>query len=164
MWYLKSAPGKSLLYKPSQKFTVEGFSDADWASSRSDRMSTFDYCTFVGDNLVTWRIKKQIVVARSSAEAGYHAMAHTTSEMMWVSSLLHEIWFIVPIPTKMYYDINQPFSSLVTRYFISAQSISKLIAILFMIWKNTITLYVRSEDQLGDILTKPLAIIYFLFM
>jgi len=31
-------------------------------------------------------------------------MAHTTFEMMWVRSLLHEMWVMVPIPMKMYCD------------------------------------------------------------
>jgi len=83
LWSLKSAPGKDLLYKPSQKLTVEGFSNADWAGRRIDRMSTSSYCTFISGNFVTWCSKKQTVVAHSSAEAEYRVMAHTTSEMMW---------------------------------------------------------------------------------
>ena len=51
--YLKGAPGKGLLYKLSQKHTVEGFSDANWAGCHSDRRSTSGYCTFVSGNLVT---------------------------------------------------------------------------------------------------------------
>lgn len=67
--YLKGAPGRGLLYKPFASLSVTGFSDADWASLRSDRRSASGYCTFVGGNLVTWRSKKQNVVALSSAEA-----------------------------------------------------------------------------------------------
>ncbi|RVW47558.1 DNA mismatch repair protein MSH7 [Vitis vinifera] len=40
-----------------------------------DRRSTSGYCSFVWGNLVTWRSKKQSVVARSSAEAEYRALA-----------------------------------------------------------------------------------------
>ena len=39
-----------------------------------DRRSTLGYCTFVGGNLVTWRSKKQNVVARSSAEAKFRSL------------------------------------------------------------------------------------------
>jgi hypothetical protein len=56
--YLKGAPGRGLLYKPCAFLFVIGFSDADWASFRSDRQSTSGYCTFIGGNLVTWRSKK----------------------------------------------------------------------------------------------------------
>jgi hypothetical protein len=59
---------------------VVGYSDADWAGS-CDRKSTTGFCTFVGGNLVTWKSKKQNVVARSSAEAEYRAMASTASEL-----------------------------------------------------------------------------------
>ena len=41
----------------------------------TDRRSTSGYCSFVLGNLVTWRSKKQSVVARSSAEAEFRAMA-----------------------------------------------------------------------------------------
>ncbi|KAH9770615.1 cyclic nucleotide-gated ion channel 1 [Citrus sinensis] len=47
----------------------------NWAESASDRRSTLGYFTFVGGNLVTWRSKKQHVVARSSAEAEYRGIA-----------------------------------------------------------------------------------------
>lgn len=39
-----------------------------------------------GGNLVTWRSKKQNVVARSSAEAEYRAMAHTAWHPSWLNS------------------------------------------------------------------------------
>ncbi|RDX60349.1 hypothetical protein CR513_61513, partial [Mucuna pruriens] len=42
--------------------------DADYAGSIVDRRSTSRYCMFLGGNLVTWRSKKQTVVARFSVE------------------------------------------------------------------------------------------------
>ncbi|RVW35312.1 putative mitochondrial protein [Vitis vinifera] len=46
-----------------------GVYDADWVGNISDRKSTSGYFTFVGGNLVTWRSKKQKVVALSSAKS-----------------------------------------------------------------------------------------------
>ncbi|XP_050896947.1 uncharacterized protein LOC127103756 [Lathyrus oleraceus] len=43
--------------------------------SATDRRSTSGYCTYVWGNLVTWRSKKQGVVARSNAEAEFRAMS-----------------------------------------------------------------------------------------
>jgi len=40
------------------------YTDADYARSIVDRRSTTGYCMFLGGNLVTWRSKKQNVVAR----------------------------------------------------------------------------------------------------
>ncbi|KAJ8751774.1 hypothetical protein K2173_025959 [Erythroxylum novogranatense] len=64
-----SAPGKGLLFSKHDHLRIEVFTDADWAGSLDDRRSTTGYCTLLGGNLVTWRSKKQSVVARSSAEA-----------------------------------------------------------------------------------------------
>ncbi|XP_050107769.1 uncharacterized mitochondrial protein AtMg00810-like [Malus sylvestris] len=73
--YLKGSPGKGILFKRNNHFSVEGYTDADWAGSIDDRRSTSGYFTFVGGNLVTWRSKKQNVVARSSEEAEYRVMS-----------------------------------------------------------------------------------------
>ena len=82
MRYLKAHPGCGLLYKANGHLRVEAYIDADWARLPSNRKSTTRYCTFLGGNLITWRSKKQIVVARSSAEAKYRVMAHTSCELM----------------------------------------------------------------------------------
>ncbi|XP_038896700.1 uncharacterized mitochondrial protein AtMg00810-like [Benincasa hispida] len=67
--YLKGTPGKGLMFRKTDKRSVEAYTDSDWAGSVIDRRSMSGYCTFVWGNLVTWRSKKQGVVARSSAEA-----------------------------------------------------------------------------------------------
>ncbi|CAL8168114.1 unnamed protein product [Prunus armeniaca] len=67
--YLKSAPAKGLMFSKHGHLNIDGYSDADWAGNVTDRKSTSGYFTFVGGNLVTWRSKKQNVVALSSAEA-----------------------------------------------------------------------------------------------
>jgi hypothetical protein len=77
--YLKSSPGKGLLFARHYHLKVEGYSDADWAESATDRRSTSRYCTLVGGNLVTRHNKKQFMVARSSAEAEFQATAHGMS-------------------------------------------------------------------------------------
>jgi hypothetical protein len=89
--YLKGTPGKGLWFRKNQHLNLEGYCDADWASSRDDRRSTSGYCVFVGGNLVSWRSKKQVVVARSTAEAEYRAMTLALCEMMWLKSMLKEL-------------------------------------------------------------------------
>ena len=69
-----------------------------------DRRSTSSYCTFVWGNLVTWRSKKQTVVARSSAKVELQAIAHGICELLWLRRLLEELRVIRIMPTKMYCD------------------------------------------------------------
>ncbi|KAL0559507.1 hypothetical protein IC582_004120 [Cucumis melo] len=73
--YLKNTHGKGLMFRKTNKKTIEAYTNSDWTGSVIDRMSTFDYCTFVWGNLVTWRCKKKSVEARSSAEAEYRAIS-----------------------------------------------------------------------------------------
>ena len=61
--YLKGNPGKGIKMENNSSNEICGYSDADWAGS-FDRKSTTGFCTFVGGNLVTWKSKKQNVVAR----------------------------------------------------------------------------------------------------
>ena len=104
MRYLKAHLGRGLLYKASGHLRVEAYTNADWARPPSDKKSTTWYCTFLGGNLITWRSKKQTIVARSSAEAEYRAMVHTLYELMWIKHLLEELRFFVKLPMTMHCD------------------------------------------------------------
>ena len=73
--YLKGVPGRGILFKKEGAMTLEAYTDADYAGSVVDRRSTSGYFTMLGGNLVTWRSKKQNIVARSSAEAEFRSMA-----------------------------------------------------------------------------------------
>ena len=94
--YIKSTPGQGVLYENRGHTThtqVIGYTDADWAGSSTYRRSTSGYCVFIGGNLISWKSKKQHVVARSSAEAEYRAMALATCELIWLRHLLQELRF-----------------------------------------------------------------------
>lgn len=60
--------------------------------------------TTLGNNLVTWKSKKQIVVARPNAEAEYRAMSQTASELTWLQHFLQEIGFSTPTPIPLFCD------------------------------------------------------------
>ncbi|XP_031101864.1 secreted RxLR effector protein 161-like [Ipomoea triloba] len=86
--YIKRALGQGLLYEDRGHAHVVGYFDADWAGCPFDRCSTSGYCVLIGGNLISWKSKRQDVVARSSAEAKYQAMALATCELMWLNHLL----------------------------------------------------------------------------
>nr|GEV78520.1 hypothetical protein [Tanacetum cinerariifolium] len=69
--YLKGTPGHEVLFKANGHLETQVYTDADWAGDKGNQRSTSGYFTLVGGNLVTWRSKKQKVVALSSAEAEF---------------------------------------------------------------------------------------------
>lgn len=54
--------------------------------------------------MAIWKNKKQNVVARSSAEAEYRAMAKSATEIVWLKQLLGELGFQVFVPMDLWYD------------------------------------------------------------
>ncbi|XP_068304379.1 uncharacterized mitochondrial protein AtMg00810-like [Pyrus communis] len=102
--YLKGSIGRGILMRNNGHTQISGYTDADWAGNSLDRKSITGFCTFVGGNLVTWKSKKQSVVARSSAEAEYRAMASTACELTWLKTLLSDLGFPHPQPMSLHCD------------------------------------------------------------
>ncbi|PHT72594.1 hypothetical protein T459_23379 [Capsicum annuum] len=105
--------------------------DVDWAGSPSDRRSISGYCVLVGGYLVSWKSIEQSVVARSSVEAEYRAMAAATCELVWIKQLLRELKFG---------------ETEIDCYFVRKKILSG----------DIVTKFVKSSDQLANIFTKSL--------
>lgn len=92
--YFKGTLSYGLELKPASsaaQFSLVAYSDVDWASDPHYCRSTSGYCIYFGPNLVSWCSKKQNLVAKSTAEAEHSSMAHATSELLWIQSLLQEL-------------------------------------------------------------------------
>lgn len=68
---LKITLEKGLLLLKNLLLHVEAYMDANCAGLIDNSRSTYGYCTFIGGNLITWRIKKQSMVASSNAKAKF---------------------------------------------------------------------------------------------
>jgi hypothetical protein len=158
--YLKGTPGKGILFKRNGGLVLEAYTDADYAGSIVDRRSTSRYCTFLGGNLVKWRSKKQNVVARSSAEAEFQAMAQGVCELLWMKIILEDMKIKWDGPMRLYCDNKSAISIAhnpvqhdrtkhieIDRHFIKEKLESGLIC----------TPYVPTHGQLADVLTKGLS-------
>ena len=159
--YLKSAPGKGIIFsRKTKEQTIEVYTDADWAGDKTDMRSTSGYFTFVGGNLVTWRSKKQSVVARSSGEAELRGMALGVCEGLWLNLLLHDLGYLSNKPIRLYCD-NKSARDMahnpvhhdrtkhveIDRFFIKEKLEEKGLELS----------EIRSEEQLADILTKAVS-------
>ena len=158
--YLKSSPGKGLMFSKNGHLRINGYTDADWARNISDRRYTLGYFMFVGGNLVTWRSKKQKVVALSSTEAKFCGMAKGVCELLWIKRLLTELGFASASEMDLFCDNKAAIAISqdpvqhdrtkhveVDRHFIKENLEAKIIRFPF----------VKSKYQLADILTKAVS-------
>lgn len=109
---------------------------------------------------LTWRSQKQRCVDLSSTEAEYVASSEATKETIWIGKLLDDIGEQTCDPTKLYMDsqyvirlVRNPEYDKKTKnidvkyHFIREKFIDGIIDVH----------YIQTEDQLANILTKPLA-------
>jgi histone deacetylase 1/2 len=165
--YLLHTCHHGLLLQPSSavsKFSINAYSDSDWASDLDDRRSTSGSCIFFGPNLVSWSAKKQSLVARSSAEAEYRSLAHTTSELLWIQSLLTDLH--IPIHTPVLLCDNISAVMIAHNPVLHARTKHLELDLHFVrervLAKALNSHHVPGVDQIADALTKPLPTARFL--
>lgn len=99
--YLKGSHGHGLLLSPLFNFVPPSlymYYDVDWASNHVDRGITLSAPIYFGNNLISWWSKKQPMVASSSTEAGYRGLGQDTTDLLWVKTLLKELFVSSKIP------------------------------------------------------------------
>ena len=104
--YLKGTLDYGLLYTATNTggTTLRGYADADWAGDQTTRKSTSGYAFQIGNSTISWRSKRQSIVALSSTEAEYVSLSLATQEATWIRTLLGDMGFMQDGPTTMYED------------------------------------------------------------
>jgi hypothetical protein len=102
--YLCRTISRRLFFPCSSSLQLQAYCDATWASDPSDRRSLSAYYVFLGDSLIAWKIKKHVVVSRSSADAELRAMALVITEVTWLWWLFEDFDISVSMPTPLLSD------------------------------------------------------------
>jgi hypothetical protein len=97
--YLRGTNSRRLFFPRSNSLQLQAYCDATWASDSSDHRSLSVYCVFLGGSLIAWKIKKHVVVSRSSVEVESRAMALVTAEVTWLRWLLEDFGVSVCMPS-----------------------------------------------------------------
>ena len=138
------------------------YTDSSFADNTAAR-STGGHVFMIGYGAISWASKKQSLVALSSTEAEYIQATEATREAMWLRYLLADLGYPQGA-TPMYGDNKSTIAlshnsdfhprtkHIGTRYHFIREAI-----------KNNIILFewVGTEDNVADIMTKPLGVIKF---
>ena len=157
--YLTYTPDLGLFYSASSSLLLSAFSDADFGGCKIDRKSTSGTCQFIGSSLVSWSSRKQSGVALSTTEAEYVAAASCCSQLIWMIATLRDygLSFLERVP--IYCDSTSAISVSKNP---CLHSRSKHIDIRFHFLRDQYEkgvvdlIHVDIDNQLADILTKPL--------
>ncbi|KAL4368367.1 hypothetical protein GQ457_05G028310 [Hibiscus cannabinus] len=157
--YLKGTIDFGLSYSSSHDFQLMGFCDSDFAGDIDDRKSTTGFVFFLGDCCISWSSKKQPIVTLFTCEAEYVAATSCSCHAIWLKRLVEELHLPQEGPTKICID-NKSAQALAknpvfhdrskhidTRYHFIREHIAN---------KEVELKFVKTQDQVADIFTKPL--------
>jgi hypothetical protein len=164
--YIASTIDYGVFYprRKGDRAELHGYSDSDLAGDLDSRKSTSGVLVIPGRSPISWQSTKQRVVALSSCEAEYIATATVACQGVWLARLfpkLKDAKISVPV---LRVD-NKSTISLVKNPVHHDRS--KHIDVRYHMIREyeqtcQITVdFIRTEEQLGDILTKPLCKIKF---
>ncbi|GJZ02081.1 ribonuclease H-like domain-containing protein [Tanacetum coccineum] len=102
--YVRGTLDYGLQLFSSSTTDLVAYLNADWAGCPTTRRSTYGYCVFLGNNLLSWSSKRQPTLSRCSAEAEYHCITNAVAETCWLRNLLRELHTPLSSTTFVYCD------------------------------------------------------------
>jgi hypothetical protein len=138
---------------------LASFSDANWAGCPNDHHSTGGFAVLLDPNLISWSLRKQLMVSRSSTEAEYKSHANATAELMWLQTLLKELRVLFDLVARLWCDnlgatylsANPVFHARMKHIEVDFHFVRECVARKLLDIR-----LISSKDQLTDGLTKPL--------
>jgi len=157
--YLNSTSTMGITYTRGT-FDIQCWADSDYANDKLDRKSITGWILMIGNNIVSWKSKKQASVALSSTEAEYMAAADAMKEILWIDDLLTELTFRNKHDSAILHQDNQ--GAIFLQKNNSNKQRTKHIDVRYHFIRQAIqerraeTRYCPTETMIADVLTKAL--------
>jgi uncharacterized membrane protein YciS (DUF1049 family) len=156
--YIKGTTNLGLWYPKGTGMDTIVYADSDHAGDYVDRKSTSGTCTFVGHCLTSWFSKKQTTLAISTTEAEYVSAGKACQQALWMKQALVDYGIqlkdiSILCDNKGAIDLSKnPVQHSRTKHIEIRHHFLR-----DNIQKGNISIEkVSSEDNIADILTKPL--------
>jgi hypothetical protein len=158
--YLKATLDYGITYCQNGDLQPFGYVDADYAGDIDSSRSTEGHIFFVAGGPVSWASKGQETVALSTIEAEYMAFTRASQQALWLMKLMDEIALEQERPINIFADNNGAIANTQNN---KNHRRTKHICVKHHFVKECIAAgnisftYVPSNDNLADILIKPIA-------
>ena len=156
--YIKGTTHLGLWYPKGMGIDTIVYADSDHAGDYVDRKSTSGICTFVGHCLTSWFSKKQTALAISTTEAEYVSAGKACQQALWMKQALVDYGIqlndiTILCDNKGAIDLSKnPVQHARTKHIEIRHHFLR-----DNVQKGNISIEkVSSEDNIADILTKPL--------
>lgn len=158
--YIKGTKDSGLFLCAVDNLDLIGYCDADWGGCLATRKSTDGLLFTLGGSAVSWKSKRQSIVALSTCEAEYVATCSAAKEGIYLAWLLSDMLGSFSTPTIPIYVDNDGAIDLAKKESVSQRTKHIDIRYHFIreaVDKKLISLnHINTKDQLADPFTKPL--------
>ncbi|BBN68331.1 hypothetical protein Prudu_377S000600 [Prunus dulcis] len=158
--YVQGTINYGIAYGKGKGAILIGYCDSDWSGSEDDMRSTSGYAFNLGSGAFSWASIKQSSVALSTAEAEYMSAAEATAQAMWLRFVLSDFGEEQVEPTQLLCDNTSAIAiSKNPVHHHKTRHINRRFHFIRDALQNgeIDLLYCKTEVQLADIFTKPLA-------
>ena len=162
--YLQGTLDYSLVFKKAKEnVKLQGYCDSDWASSYSDHKSISGYVYKLNKDscFVSWKCKKQNVVALSSCEAEYIALSACVQESLYLRKLL-TFMYDADVESNVMIGVDNQGTIQLAKNLVHQQR-SKHIDVRYHFLRDAVSdgivmlYYVPTNENVADVLTKPVS-------
>jgi hypothetical protein len=156
--YLKGTAEHGILFsrQPGTN-SVVGYVDADYAGEVDDRRSTTGYVFTLSGGPICWKSTLQSIVAMSTTEAEYMAVAEAAKEALWLKGLVKElglnqggVQMHCDSQSAIYLAKNQVYHARTKHIDVRFHKIRELIVTGDIVLEK-----VHTSENAADMLTKP---------
>lgn len=159
--YLSGTKKHGLVYQGTgtSRLSLIGWSDADWAADVDQRQSVAAFVCTINGVAVSWACKLMPTVCLSSTESEYGALTRAGKEAVSARVTMKDLHKFEEGPTRVYSDsqsaialsLNARFHARTRHIEVSHHFIHHLVST-----QQVELIYVNTEDNLSDLLTKGL--------
>ena len=104
--YIERTLDYAIRYRAGAALDLVGYVDSDFAGCKNTKHSTKDNIFVVVGGPVSWKIKKQDMVALLTVKAKFMAFSQAITQALWLLKYFEEIGLLMTWPVTIYADNN----------------------------------------------------------